>query len=266
MLSPWDYAAEKPGPQRVYSVGIVPQFEARRGYEIWRPILDKLQLATGVRFTLRGSPSIPVFEKEVLAGAFDFAYMNPYQLLQAHNRQGYVPLVRDVGRRLQGILVVRRDSKINSVEGLAGLTIAFPSPNALGACMLIRAELKDKYNIQFVPKYVLSHSSVYLNVILGQATAGGGVQKTLQQQAKTITGKLRVLYRTQSIVPHAFVAHPRVPLQLQRQVREAFLTLGQTQTGRQLLSKIPIKKIGRASMKDYQSLSTLRLERFYLKH
>lgn len=259
------HAAESAVSSRTYSVGIVPQFDARRTYNIWRHILDKIQQATGLRFVLKGSPNIPAFEQAYMSGAFDFAYMNPYHALLANHSQGYVPLVRDVGRRLQGILVVKRNSQIHSVTALAGKTIAFPSPNSLGATLLIRAELKDKYNIQLIPKYVRSHSSVYLNVALGQFAAGGGVQKTLQQQAPNLRGKLRVLYRTAQIVPHPFTAHPRVPIQVQQQVRQAFIALGQSTSGRQLLLQVPIQKIGRASMQDYESLSKYRLDRFYQK-
>ena len=265
LFSSWLHAAESTTSSPVYSVGIVPQFDARRTYKIWRHILDKIQQATGLRFTLQGSPNIPAFEKALMSGAFDFAYMNPYHALLANHSQGYVPLVRDVGRRLQGILVVRRNSKIHSVMALAGKTIAFPSPNSLGATLLIRAELKDKYNIQLIPKYVRSHSSVYLNVALGQLVAGGGVQKTLQQQAPNIRNKLRILYRTAWIVPHPFTAHPRVPTQVQQQVREALLALGQSKSGRQLLLQVPIQKIGRATMQDYDLLSKHRLDRFYQK-
>jgi len=244
-------------------VGIVPQYEARRIYKIWRPILDKLEAATGLHFTLRGSPSIPAFESEFIAGAFDFAYMNPYHISPARNRQGYIPLVRDVGRRLQGILVVRKDSPIRSVQQLAGRVVAFPSPNALGASMLIRAELLDKFQLQVIPRYVLSHSSVYLNVILEQTVAGGGVQSTLQQQPDNIKNKLRVLYRTQSIAPHPFAAHPRVAPKIRAQVRQAFLALGQSKEGRQLLARVPIRRIGPSRMMDYEPLSKLKLQRFY---
>lgn len=39
---------------RVYSVGIVPQFEVRRMHQIWRPILDQVEDKTGVRFIIKG--------------------------------------------------------------------------------------------------------------------------------------------------------------------------------------------------------------------
>lgn len=139
---------------QVYTVGIVPQFDTRRTIKIWRPILDDLQKRTGLRFTLRGSATIPAFEQEIKAGAFDFVYMNPYLITRIKNKQGYIPLVRDVGRSLHGILVVLKDSPIQSVKELAGKTIAFPAPNALGATLLTRSELSDQHQVSIIPHYV----------------------------------------------------------------------------------------------------------------
>ena len=93
--------------QKTYTVGIVPQFEPRKLRAIWIPILKSIEKQTGLHLVIRGSPTIPEFEKELNAGMYDFAYMNPYHIMLANQNQGYIPLVRDTGRKLFGILVVR---------------------------------------------------------------------------------------------------------------------------------------------------------------
>lgn len=253
----------KPGESHhAYTMGIVPQFDARRTYKIWRPILDELEKRTGLHFTIRGSATIPAFELEFNAGAFDFAYINPYHVLLSSKGEGYIPLVRDTGRALQGIIVVQKDSPIQSVKELAGKTVAFPAPNSTGATLLTRSELLDQYQVKVVPRFVKTHSSVYLNVALGQAVAGGAVQKTLSQQKAEIKNALRVLYRTQGIAPHPFTAHPRVPKEVRKKVKAALLEMGQDENSKQLLSRVPIKTIGVATIKDYQPLANMGLERF----
>lgn len=249
--------------KHTYTVGVVPQFDIRRIHAIWRPILNELESRTGYHFVLRGSATIPAFEKEFSAGAFDFAYMNPYHITIASRDQEYIPLVKDVGRKLYGIIVVRKDSPIKSVTDLEGKTIAFPAPNALGATLLSRSELIDKYMVSVVPKYVQTHSSVYLNVALNEAAAGGGVQKTFAQQKREISGALRVLYRTQEVSPHPFAAHNRIPGSVRKKVLDAMLEIGKTKKGKTMLVKVPIKKVGPAVMSDYSPLKDMRLERFY---
>ncbi len=245
-----------------YIIGIVPQFEARKLHKIWQPIIDYLTIETGYHFKIKGSPNIPDFENEFMRGEFDFVYMNPYHFVIASQQQNYVPLVKDIGKTLQGILVVKKDSPITHVSQLNNKTIAFPAPNALGASLLTRQALKDDFNVKFYPRYVKTHDSVYLNVLLGEAEAGGGVQNTLSRQPPKYQAALRVLYKTQAVKPHPFAVHPRVPQQIANRVKAALLKLGDSQPGQLLLSKIPIKKIGPASLDDYLPLKKLGLERF----
>lgn len=251
--------------KQIYSIGIVPQFEIRHIRKIWKPILNEVYKNTGIKLKLIGSPTIPDFEKEFNEGKFDFAYMNPYHLLIANKSQGYIPLVRDIGRKLHGILVVRKDSGINSVQDLQGKKIAFPAPNALGASLLMRANLSNDLKIKFNPVYVKTHSSVYLNVIVKQTDAGGGVKKTLNQQRENIKSALKVLHRTPKVSPHPLAVHPRVSEEVRNKIIETFLLLGKSDTGKSLLSKIPIKKIGTAQMSDYTPLEKFELEKFYVK-
>lgn len=249
----------------VYTIGVVPQFDARRLQAIWRPILDELEQRTGKRFQLRGSPTIPEFERELMNGAFDFAYMNPFHAALASRDQGYVPMVRDVGRTLQGVLVVREDSPVQEISDLDGKIIAFPAPNALGASLQMRTELHNIHGIRIQPLYVKTHDSVYLNVFLGQTPAGGGVQKTLKRQRPEIREALRILYETRGVAPHPIMVHSRIPKAMRRKVTEALLALGNKPDGKALLQKIPIKQVGPASISDYTPLFDMGLEAFYVK-
>ena len=246
-----------------FSFGVVPQFEARHLAAIWQPILEELGARTGYRFDLVGSPRIPAFEASFLAGEFDFAYMNPYHAMLAAEGQGYVPLVRDGAGRLRGILVVRDDSPYRDVADLEGRRIAFPSPNALGASLLMRADLASLYGLAFEPVFVQTHSSVYLNVALGQMAAGGGISKTLDQQPPAVRDALRTLYETREMAPHPVTAHPRVPAAVREAVRGALLALGRTEAGAALLAQIPIQEIATATAGDYAELGEWGLETLY---
>ena len=250
--------------EKTYIIGIVPQFEAKKLRRIWKPILKQLEQKTGFQFKLRGAPTIPAFEKEFLAGNFDFSYMNPFHLLIANETQGYIPLVRDHSKKLQGVLVVRKDSDIKSVKDLNNKKLAFPSPNALGASLQMRAELHDKFQLNITPVYVKTHDSVYLNVYLKQVAAGGGVGKTFRKQAEKLRNTLRIIYKTTPVAPHPIAAHPRVPEEDRIKVLNALFEIANTDTGKKLLAQIPIKQLGKASMEDYRPLEKMKLKRFFV--
>jgi phosphonate transport system substrate-binding protein len=252
--------------ETTYNFGVVPQFEPRKLADIWVPILKELEVRTGLKFKMAGSPKIPDFEVSFLGGEFDFAYMNPYHAMLAGEKQGYVPLVRDGGRELFGILVVPKDSPIQDVKQLDGHKVAFPAPNALGASLLMRADLESLHGVKVRPIYVQTHSSVYLNVILNKAAAGGGVASTLKRQKQERQDRLRILYKTRTMAPHPVTAHPRVPEEHMKAVQQALLDMAQTEKGQALLEKIPMKKAIPASLEDYRILKEWGLEGFYEGH
>lgn len=248
-----------------YTFGVVPQFQHRRILKIWRPILAEIEKQTGIELQLTGAPTIPEFEKKFMKGELDFAYMNPYHILEASQSQGYIPLVRDDSRKLMGILVVHKDSKYKSAAELDNKVVAFPSPNALGATMLMRADLEKTFGINVKPKYAQTHSSVYLHVAKKLAQAGGGVLRTFMAQKPEVRDKLRILFKTRSVIPHPVTAHPRVPKHHVRKIKTAFLAMGRTLEGREMLSQIPMKKIISSSKDEYMSLADWNLDRYYTR-
>jgi len=259
-----DQAQDQAQVKQEYTFGVVPQFEQRKLFRIWQPILLELEKYTKLKFHLKGSAKIPDFEKEFLAGSYDFAYMNPYHILAANNKQGYIPLIRDDGKPLYGVLVVKKGSSIKNLQDLDGKTIAFPAPNALGASLLMRADLKKLHHIDINPKYVKTHSSVYLNVALGLTDAGGGVASTLGEQKDEIKDQLKVLYKTRHMAPHPLSVHPRVAKDVQLKVKQAILKMAETEHGRALLEKIPIRKAIPADISHYQELNNWGLKEFWV--
>jgi phosphonate transport system substrate-binding protein len=250
------YAAEP------YTFGVVPQFEQRKLHAIWKPIIDELGKRTGLSFRLVSTLKIQDFEKEFVAGRFDFAYINPYHVVKAAKSVGYIPLVAD-STPMRGILVVPRKSSITKLTELNGKLVAFPSPNALGAALLMRADLERLYHVTVKPLYVKTHSSVYLHVVQGLAVAGGGIEKTLWEQKQEIRDALRVIYTTRSMPSHPVAAHPRVPKEHREKVRQALLDMDKTPGGRELLSKVPAKQLIAVTMKDYSKLLDWGLDAYW---
>ncbi len=246
-----------------YKVGIVPQFNLGKLKSIWNPILAEISKKTGHQLTLVPKRNIRSFGKSLEAGEFDFAYMNPFHAVVTKKTPGYRPLVRDTSRGLQGIVVVAQDSPIQSIQDLEGKSIAFPAPNALGASLLIRAELGNK-NIQIRPKYVGTHKSGYLQVTLGKAQAAGGVKRTLNAE-KSLMGKLRILHTTPSVAPHPFSVHQRVPEADAIAIQNAFLEMKNAPHIQKFLEQVPFGSLGKASANDYLPLEKMGLADYYVK-
>jgi phosphonate transport system substrate-binding protein len=247
-----------------YSFGVVPQFEARELAAVWTPILEQVSQRSGLKLTMKGAPRIPDFEASFQVGEFDFAYMNPYHAVIAAKKQGYIPLLRDA-TPLYGVLAVAKDSPYKTAKDLDGKKISFPAPNALGASLLMRADLDTLFKIKFTPLYAQTHTSAYLNTALGVSDASGGIKATFDRQKSDLRDNLRILYETRKSPPHPVVAHPRVPKADQLRVKNAFLELAATAEGAALLAKVPILQAVPASKEEYAQLAKWNLEKYYVK-
>jgi len=247
-----------------YSFGVVPQFEARELAAVWTPILEQVSQRSGLKLTMKGAPRIPDFEAAFQAGEFDFAYMNPYHAMIAARKQGYIPLLRDA-TPLYGVLAVAKNSPYQQVKDLHGKKISFPAPNALGASLLMRADLDALFKIKFTPLYAQTHTSAYLNTALGISEASGGVKATFDRQKSDLRNNLRIIYETRKSPPHPVVAHPRVTGAHRLRVKNAFLELASTPEGAALLAKVPILQAVPASEKEYAILAEWNLEKYYVK-
>ncbi len=248
--------------EKTYTFGVVPQFEQRKLYATWKPVVDELSKQTGLTFNLVTTLKIQDFEKAFMRGEFDFTYVNPYHVIQVHDTQGYIPLVAD-SAPLRGIIVVRKDGPIQKASELNGKAVAFPSPNALGSSLLVRSDLEQVHHASITPLYVTTHSSVYLHVAKDLVAAGGGVEKTLQEQSEDIKSQLRVIYTTRSCPSHPVTAHPRVPKEIREKVRKALLAMNETSNGKEMLLKIPVKQFIPVDYAEYGVMRAWGLEKYW---
>ena len=251
-----------PHSTKVYSFDVVPQLTAAKIYTTWSPLLQRVGQEAGLCFELRVWPTIPEFEQKLLKGDPEFVFLNPYHAVLAYQKKKYQPLLADSEDLLTGILVVRTDSSIQSLEALKGKTVSLPAPNAFAASLLIRAELaKRKIDVQ--PVFVKTHSNVYRSVIGKDAVAGGGVNNTLDNEASEVRQQLRVLFETPAYTPHPIVTHPSVPAAVRERFLQAMLKLTQDDAGRKLLDDINLHKPQAVTYaKHYKPLEALQLEKF----
>ncbi len=222
-----------------YTLGVVPQKRAAVIYERWQPFAKRISSELGINIKIKTFNSMSEFQDALFKGEMDFVYMNPYQTMLVREKQGYIPLIRDK-RGLSGIVVAKKGGRVRSVSDLNGETIAFPGPNNFAASLYIRALLIEKEKISFTPKYVKTHSNVYRFVTLGKAMAGGGIQKTLAREPKSVQNKIKIIYETPATASHPIAAHPRVPKKLRKQMKNTILRFAKNNANKKMLKDIQI--------------------------
>jgi len=248
-------ASDERSHTKEYSFAIVPQQSAGKLARTWVPVLRYLSRKSGYKLRFETAKNIPTFEHNLGQQKFDFSYMNPYHYVVNH-KNGYDAIAKAKDTLIRGILVVRRESMIHSLDDLNTRSIAFPSPNAFAASMIPRVYLK-KQQIAFKPSYVISHDSVYRNVASGIFPAGGGVLRTFELTAPEVRSKLRILWTSEGFTPHAFTAHRRVPREVVESVIKAMVSMKDDENGRKLLGILKIHGIEKASDLNWNDIRKL---------
>lgn len=249
-----------PSQVQEYIFAAIPQLDQKTTFSTWSPIITKLEEKTGFKIKVVNADGIDKFGEELYKGNFDIVYSNPYQALLAFSLHGYIPILSSSAEKLIGVVVVKKDSPIKDINDLNGKKIAFPSKTALGASLLVRAELNGIHNIKFEEEYVKNHNSVYLNIVKGFADAGGGVEKTLKQQPPEISDNLRVIYETAPVPSHPIIVHPRVGKENTAKIKAALLEI--YEEDKSLFAAIPMNFPKDVTIDDYKVMDKLNLEKY----
>lgn len=239
--------------------GVVPQQSAAKLAKLWGPLIRTIEQRSGVKMHFHTAPDIPTFEKRVVAGEYDLAYMNPYHYTVFSKVPGYRAFAKERGKRIKGIVVVAKDSPITDIAQLNGQEMAFPAPAAFAATVLPRASF-EKMGLNITPKFVGSHDSVYLTVAKGLYPAGGGVVRTFNNINAQLRNRLRILWETEKYTPHAFAAHPRVNDEKVARVLKAIESLSGDEEGKKLLKALSFRPLESATDADWDDVRELNIK------
>lgn len=257
-VEPHDIESPRTKDVDTFVVGIVPQQSASKLAMLWIPLLDQVGGNAKVNLQFETATSIPVFEERCAAGLYDIAYMNPYHYTVYHESPGYEAFAKQKDKKIQGILVKKKGTAITKLDDLNQSTLAFPAPRAFAATLLTRAAL-DSNEIEYTPKFVSSHDSVYRGVAKGLFPAGGGIVRTFKGVDASVRDQLEILLRTPTYTPHAFAFHPRVSADVRNAISEQFLALGETEDGREQLKSLNFNGIESASDTDWDDVRLLNI-------
>jgi len=235
-----------------YSVAVVPVLPATDIKRRWQPLLDQLGRETGLTFHFRLYEDNKQFEAGLMRSEADFAMIGPYQLGKVRPR--YQPALRDT-MPLIGLVVVRKDSPLQTLHDLNGRTLAIPDGSDMTVILLFTQTLKDlKINPQ--TRTQRTHANGLRAVMLGKMDAAVINSYSLQLLPPELIQQVRIIHRTAPMPAPAFAFAPRVPEADVRKVKAAFLRMRTTQPA--LLEAALMPNITEADLeRDYSVLSRI---------
>lgn len=244
---------------QVLTFGVVPQQAANKLAKKWGPLFKHLGEKSGYTIRFKTAPNIPEFERRLSRGEYDLAYMNPYHYTVFGDQPGYRAFAKQKDKRIKGIMVARKDTSLEDLRQLNGSKLAFPAPAAFAASILTRAYLKE-IGVDFSPKYVKSHDSVYRSVAKGLFPSGGGVVRTFKNAEPEIRDQLKIFWTTQPYTPHAFAAHPTLAPEIVGKIQLAMLEMNGSAEAAPLIQAINFKGFENANHADWDDVRALKID------
>jgi len=237
--------------------GVPPQGGNADSNAQWQLLIAQLSVHSGHKLRFEPAKDLEEFERKLTRGAFDFVLLNANLYTKAHDSAGYRAFAKESGQTNNGVIVVHRDSPIQTLADLRHQTLTLSGPNRSPSAVLTKAHLSSA-GIDVNEEYVESDSSVYRAVVTGHSVAGGGEISTLNSINPNAHAKLRVIWSSKQYSANAFAAHPRVKTESLANVQRALLNLNNDAKGKRLLNNVKFKGITEASDQEWDDIRALK--------
>ena len=211
----------------------------------------------GVTFKLEASRNYAAFDKKLYARKFHFALPNPFQTINAIDKGYKVFGKMGDDYNFRGIILVRKDSDIESVADLKGKSISYPAPTALAACMMPQYYLQTQgLNIMTDMEnlYVGSQESSIMNVFLGVTHAAATWPppwQALSAQRPELAEALTIKWQTEPLLNNGLVVLPDIPENIVQQVITLLVELKEHNQGKAILRPMELSGFETATNEDY---------------
>jgi len=241
-----------------YSLAIHPLHNPAKLIEVYQPLMDYLNARLkGVCLTLEASRDYGVFEQKYKDRKPDFLLPNPWQTLQAMKKGYHVICMAGDPEDFKGIIIVRKNSRIQNPMDLKGKAISYPARTALAACIMPQYFLYQNgvnVNRDVENRYVGSQESSIMNVYLGRTVAGATwlpPWRAFQREHPREAGDLKVLWETEPLINNSVMVRNDIPTEVQEQIRTLLTGLHETAEGKAILTGLETACFIRMEDKNY---------------
>ncbi len=241
-----------------YSLSMLPRYSIEEIHRRITPLADYLQSATGLTITPVLVPTFARYQKQ-LASGIDIGYENPYIYALASGEHEVIAMA-EKGKdndRFRGIIIVRADSPIRTLDQLRGKTISIVGFTSAGGYLSQKLTLQEhglavrkQCRVEEAPDN--KQENVILAVYTGDADAGFIRESALHKVDSYVpSSAIRVLAETAWLPNWALSVRRSMPATDKEKITRALLKLLPDGL---VLKALKIKKFRRADDAEYNSI------------
>ena len=223
-----------PAWAQVWSFGVINVRSALLTAQYWNPILDYVSKKSGVTLELAIGKTAQETSDAEARGEYDFVYTNHIFAVN-EVAAGYRVFARTTGAPIYGQIVVLEKSPLRSLRELEGQEVGFPSQTAFVGYSVPMATLL-KVGVKVTPLFASNQESIMAQLRAGQVPAAAVNSKTMSSYAARENFKYRALWTSEPYLDLPVAAHPRVPVQVVKSVRDVLVGMATDPEGRKILA------------------------------
>lgn len=252
------YSDTPPIEKIVYIFGVHPLHNPTRLFEVYQPMIDYInERVKGYELRLEASRNYPAYDKKLFNRHFHFSLPNPYQTVTS-TKHGY-KIFGKMGddENFRGIILVRKDSGIKSVNDLRGKNVSYPAPTALAATMMPQWYLHINgldINKDITNSYVGSQESSIMNVYLGKSAAASTWPppwRAFIKERPEVAQKVMVKWETPPLPNNGLVVRDDVPQAIVDRVSSIIFSLHTHTEGKKILQAMELSRYEKANSDTY---------------
>ena len=220
-------------------MALIPYLSPNVLVPLFQPLASHFEKDVEQPVALFTAPSIRSHVDRILKPDFDIIFSAPHFGRLSQLDAGYIP-IGSFERPLKGVITVKKNGAIKTVEQLKGRTIAINDRLVLNSILTLQELGKlgvSLSDIKIVP--AASQNSAILSVISGDVDAAITVNFALSQVPADKLEQVNILFQTGDVasMPSTLIlVHPKMPKDQQSKLRASLLRFAETTEGKQFLA------------------------------
>jgi phosphonate transport system substrate-binding protein len=255
--------AARPDGEKIFAIGLIPEQNIFKQMDRYQPIASSLSKRVGIKIRLTVLPRYGNIIDYFVSSGLDGAFFGSFTYALAHRKLGIEPLARPMdmsgASTYHGILFVRKDGDIKSVNQMKGKRFAFVDKATTAGYLLPLAYFKENgkdYRTFLKETYFTgTHEDAVMDVLNGKADIGAAkntVYERLAASDERIKKELTILDRSPDVPENSLAVRRDLDRSLKKKLKEALLTLGENPVERGVLAAFGAQRFIETTDADYQ--------------
>jgi phosphonate transport system substrate-binding protein len=248
--------------EKAFLIGLIPEQNIFKQKERYQPLADYLSKKVGIAIRLTILPRYGNIINNFVSTGMDGAFFGSFTYALAHEKIDVEVLARPLSQNgtstYHGLIFVRKDSGIKSIQEMEGKRFAFVDKATTAGYLLPLAYFKkhDKSYKRFLKEsyFTGTHADAILDVLNKKADIGAAkntIYERLMASDERIKNELVIMERSPDVPENGLAVRKDLDDSLKKKLKKALITMHENPEGVEVLKVFGERQFIETSDGDY---------------